>query len=786
MLKIYINNIELFVKPNSTVLEACETIGIEIPRFCYHEILSIAGNCRMCLVEVEKSLKPVVSCAMPVMNGMRIFTDTPLVKKAREGVLEFLLLNHPLDCPICDQAGECDLQDQVMLFGNDRSRFYSFKRVVEDKNIGLLIKTIMTRCIHCTRCVRFAAEIAGIEDLGTTSRGTHTEIGTYIEKLFQSELSGNVIDLCPVGALTSKPYAFTSRPWELKVSESIDISDGVGSNIRIDFKETEIIRILPRFHEEINSEWISNKARFSFDGVKHNRLSKPYVSIKTPFFKKFQSSNWEFSLSKIASNINKVSNENIVGVCGLSADLETQLAFKEFINSLGSEKVGFEKSLNICKDFSFKFKFNKGFSSIQKADLCLLIGTNPRYEGSLLNVHLRKRFLEGKFKVASVGIPLNLTYPIEHLGLGTKMLKKIFLQGENSFVSEFKKAKHPLIIVGSSILKRNDSKKLIFFLETLKNNFDISFKLLNYINNNDALSLLSNESNQVGSLELGLSSVSKNTLTGANLLHLIAIDYYTAKDLLKLCNKSCFIVYQNSHGNSLANIANILLPTTTFVERVGTYINTEGRTQKTVKVLNVSDLSRDDYKIFVTLAYLVKTNLSKNLTTQISLLIPSTNSVNTVVLNKRLCVSENTISKWLKVKFVTYRNYDMFFINFKNCFKSLHSDFMHIYIYEMISTYFFNFKPYLESELQSVMLTPRTANKLFKLNYLFGVIYEEYSDLNTYKLYLFCSNCELNIQNTKFNSIIEDFYLTSTLTRSSYIMSECSKSLFKNRSNFTV
>jgi len=284
MLKIYVNNIELFVKPNSTVLEACETVGIEIPRFCYHEALSIAGNCRMCLVEVEKSPKPVVSCAMPVMAGMKIFTNTPLVKKAREGVLEFLLLNHPLDCPICDQGGECDLQDQAMLFGNDRSRFYSFKRSVEDKNVGPLIKTIMTRCIHCTRCVRFAAEIAGVEDLGTTSRGTHTEIGTYIEKVFQSELSGNIVDLCPVGALTSKPYAFTSRPWELKIAESIDVNDAIGSNIRIDFKETEIMRILPRFNQEINSEWISNKTRFSFDGLKHNRLVKPYVSIKTSFF----------------------------------------------------------------------------------------------------------------------------------------------------------------------------------------------------------------------------------------------------------------------------------------------------------------------------------------------------------------------------------------------------------------------------------------------------------------------------------------------------------------------
>jgi NADH dehydrogenase (ubiquinone) Fe-S protein 1 len=514
MLKIHVNNIELFVKPNSTVLEACEAIGIEIPRFCYHENLSIAGNCRMCLVEVEKSPKPVVSCAMPVMQGMKIFTNTPLVKKAREGVLEFLLLNHPLDCPICDQGGECDLQDQAMLFGNDRSRFYSFKRSVEDKNVGPLIKTIMTRCIHCTRCVRFATEIAGIEDLGTTSRGTHTEIGTYIEKVFQSELSGNVIDLCPVGALTSKPYAFTSRPWELKVSESIDLTDGIGSNIRIDFKETEIMRILPRFNEEINSEWISNKTRFFFDGLKHNRLSKPYVSIKTPFFKKFQSSNWEFALSKIGSRINKISSENIVGVCGLNTDLETQITFKEFINSLGSEKFGFETVFNTNADFSSQYKFNKSLLAIQNTDLCLLIGTNPRYEGSLLNVHLRKKMLESKFKVAYIGTSLNLTYTAEHLGLGVKVLKEIFVDEKHPFINEFRNAKNPLIIIGSSILKRKDSKVIISLLNSISNKNIFSCSSYKNNTNCDSLNFLSTESNQFGALELGLLPIFNKDLRG--------------------------------------------------------------------------------------------------------------------------------------------------------------------------------------------------------------------------------------------------------------------------------
>jgi len=745
MLKIYVNNIELFVKPNSTVLEACETVGIEIPRFCYHEALSIAGNCRMCLVEVEKSPKPVVSCAMPVMAGMKIFTNTPLVKKAREGVLEFLLLNHPLDCPICDQGGECDLQDQAMLFGNDRSRFYSFKRSVEDKNVGPLIKTIMTRCIHCTRCVRFAAEIAGVEDLGTTSRGTHTEIGTYIEKVFQSELSGNIVDLCPVGALTSKPYAFTSRPWELKIAESIDVNDAIGSNIRIDFKETEIMRILPRFNQEINSEWISNKTRFSFDGLKHNRLVKPYVSIKTSFFKKFQSSNWEFGLSKIVSKINKISNENIVGVCGLNTDLETQLTFKEFINSLGSEKVGYETFFNIDNDFSYNYKFNEGLSSVQNTDLCLLIGTNPRYEGSLLNVHLRKRMLEGKFKVASIGSPLNLTYPVEHLGLGVETLKELFVDQTHSFITKLNMAENPLIILGSSILKRKDSKALTSLLKSsLSKNIVASSNT-----QRNCLNFLSTESNQVGALELGLIPITNKMLTKAEILYFVGLDYYTAKDLLKLCNKNCFIIYQNSHGNAVTNIASVLLPTSTFVEKIGTYINTEGRPQKTSKVLSSNDLSRDDWKIFQALSYLLKNNAAKNLVDKISLYIPGTNSLNKIIFNEKLFIDFDVFSYWLisdslknntiKELFDSVLNDSLIDYTFKNTFNN------------------------------NDLVIRKELNKIFFISFLSSIK----------------QNSKF-ILNTKFNSIIEDFYLTSSLTKSSPLMAECSKSLIQESSNFNT
>jgi len=450
MLKVYVNNLKVFVQPNTTVLEACETIGIEIPRFCYYEKLSIAGNCRMCLVEIEKSPKPVVSCAMPVMGGMKIFTNTPLVKKAREGVLEFLLLNHPLDCPICDQGGECDLQDQAITFGTDRSRFYDFKRGVEDKNVGPLIKTIMTRCIHCTRCVRFAAEIAGIGDLGTTARGLLTEIGTYAEKVFQSELSGNIVDLCPVGALTSKSHAFVARPWELKTVGSIDISDAIGSNIRIDFKETEIVRILPRLNEEINEEWISNKTRFMYDGLKRQRLISPYIKPVSTLI----ASNWMDSLSiiKIILESGVLYNKNIVGICGTNNDLETFLSFKNFIHSLGSESVGFERNLITNNTFSSNYTFNDEFTKIEKSDFCLLIGVNPRYEGSLLNIKLRKRFTEGGFKIVSVGTPVNLTYPITHIGLGVEQLYDTFFNNEiNPINKAFFEAKNPIVIFGSSI-----------------------------------------------------------------------------------------------------------------------------------------------------------------------------------------------------------------------------------------------------------------------------------------------------------------------------------------------
>jgi len=372
---VTVDGIDVLVENGSSVLQACEQVGIEIPRFCFHERLLIAGNCRMCLVEIEKSPKPQASCAIPVGPGMKVFTDTPLVKKAREGVLEFLLLNHPLDCPICDQGGECDLQDQAMIFGSDRSRFFHRKRGVEDKNLGPLVKTIMTRCIHCTRCVRFATEVAGVEVLGTTSRGIDTEIGTYVEKMFDSELSGNIIDLCPVGALTSKPYAFTSRPWELRLTESVDVMDSVGSNIRVDTRGTEIMRIIPRLNEEINEEWISDKTRFSYDGLKRQRLTKPMIRNEKG---NFDSVEWLEAFEFIKKNVKgqgSVDPSQVVGVVGGLVDVETVFTLKKFLSQQGSSTVisEFGGGKDLQQDFLTNHTFNSSIQGIEESDLLVLV-----------------------------------------------------------------------------------------------------------------------------------------------------------------------------------------------------------------------------------------------------------------------------------------------------------------------------------------------------------------------------------------------------------------------------
>jgi NADH dehydrogenase (ubiquinone) Fe-S protein 1 len=374
------------VPKGANVLSACTAAGVDVPRFCYHERLSIAGNCRMCLVEVEKSPKPVASCAMPAAPGMNIKTDTPLVKKAREGVMEFLLINHPLDCPICDQGGECDLQDQSMVFGSDRSRFTEVKRAVSDKNLGPLVKTVMTRCIHCTRCIRFAKEIAGTDDLGITGRGRDAEVGTYVEKLMTSELSGNVIDLCPVGALTSKPAAFTYRNWELKTTESVDTSDAMGANIRVDSRGVEVIRIVPRLNEEVNQEWISDKARFQYDALRYQRLNMPYVKGD----KGLQQATWPEAFAAIQKAVAGMKGGEMRAIAGKLADAESMVALKDLFNRLGAGDLRSEGGFpDFDADVRSNYLFNSSIAGIDSADAILLIGTNPRIEAPVLNARIR-------------------------------------------------------------------------------------------------------------------------------------------------------------------------------------------------------------------------------------------------------------------------------------------------------------------------------------------------------------------------------------------------------------
>ena len=531
MVKVFINNKLVLVPNNTSVLEACETIGVQVPRFCYHERLNVAGNCRMCLVEIQNAPKPVASCAWPVSPEMRVFTDTPLVQKARESVLEFLLVNHPLDCPICDQGGECDLQEQTLAFGTDRSRFFYEKRGVEDKNCGPLVKTIMTRCIHCTRCVRFFQNVVGKEDLGTTARGKETEIGTYIGKSLNSELSGNVIDLCPVGALTSKPYAFSARPWEIKGIETIDVSDSVGSNIKVNFKETEILRVLPVLNDTLNEEWISDKTRFSFDGLKNQRIGKPLVKV----VKDWMPATWESSLEIFNNNVNKFFNNKndlnrtsrnsaAVVVCGNQTDLETSKSIHTFASNLNVPCI-VENEMMLDSNVLNNTKFSTTFTDILSSDLCLLVGTNPRFEASLLNVRLKKRMTRGLFTVGTLGLTEDLTYKTENLGVAVENLIAI-LEGKHPFCQKLAKANKPVIILGESVLKRQDG----LHIQQIVNNLATHINVIGeeWIGSN----FLPTTANSINNSYIGLN----NTQAKKNYLKNVEFFFGVGLDNLKIFN----------------------------------------------------------------------------------------------------------------------------------------------------------------------------------------------------------------------------------------------------------
>ena len=599
MLKLKVNNIDIEIEEGLTVLQACEQAGAEIPRFCYHEKLSIAGNCRMCLVEMEKSPKPIASCAMPAADGMVIKTNTEKVEKARKGIMEFLLANHPLDCPVCDQGGECDLQDQSMFYGIDKSRFKENKRYVPEKYMGPLIKTQMTRCIHCTRCIRFATEVAGVPELGAIGRGENMEITTYLEKSMESELSGNVIDLCPVGALTSKPYLFEARPWELNKTESVDVMDAVGSNIRIDTYGWEVKRVLPRVNEEINEEWISDKTRYACDGLKNQRLDTPYIKSKNIFKK----ATWSEAYKAIFEKISETHSDKIAGITGDLINMETMFCIKEFFEkTIKSKNLDSRHEDFYVNNTSRKnYIFNSKIEGLEESDLILLIGTNPRYEATILNSRIRKSYLKNKTEIYSVGDVGELTYPYKILDNNTKIIKDI-INNKHEISKKIINSKKPVIIIGQSALKMKSS---IYIFEELKK-YLINNKKIN--DQWNSLNILSKNASSVGSYDLNiLSSNNGKNITFEKIQnHQFKIIFLFGQDDIKFKKSNEFIIYIGSHGDRGAEIADIILPGSAYTEQNGYFTNLEGKLQKAYKASYPPGEAKEDWQIINELSAILK------------------------------------------------------------------------------------------------------------------------------------------------------------------------------------
>jgi NADH-quinone oxidoreductase subunit G len=598
--QLIIDGAAIEVEDGITLLQACEQAGVEIPRFCYHERLSIAGNCRMCLIEVQGSPKPIASCAMgvndlpPNRDGTPkvINTRSPMVKKAREGVMEFLLINHPLDCPICDQGGECDLQDQAMAYGFGGSRFEENKRAVEEKYLGPLIKTAMNRCIHCTRCVRFMTEVAGVEELGAIGRGEDMEITTYLERGMMSELSANVNDLCPVGALTHRPWAFNYRPWELRKTESIDVMDAVGCNIRVDARGREVQRILPRNNDAVNEEWISDKTRFVADGLRTQRLDRPYVRKNG----RLEPATWDEALALVAGKLKATKPARIGAIAGDLAGAEEMFALGDLFVRLGSRNFD-------CRQDGAKldprlgrasYLFNAGIEGIERADALLLIGTNPRLEAPVLNVRIRKRWRQGGFPVGLIGERADLTYAYDYLGAGPQTLKEL-ADGKHSFAARFSEAKHPLVLVGSASMARADGAAVLAAAAKIA----LAAKAEGSWN---ALSLLHTAASRVAGLDLGfvpgegglgvpemLAAAGKGAL---DVLYLLGADEIDMTALGK-----AFVVYQGSHGDAGAQRADVILPGAAYTEKSATYVNTEGRAQMTARAAFPPGDAKEDWAI---------------------------------------------------------------------------------------------------------------------------------------------------------------------------------------------
>ncbi len=606
MPKVTIDGRQIEVEAGLTVLQACELAGIEIPRFCYHERLSIAGNCRMCLVKMERAPKPIASCAMPVADGMVVYTDTPEVRKMRRSVMEFLLINHPLDCPICDQGGECDLQDQAMGYGLDHSRYRENKRAVNDKYMGPLIKTIMTRCIHCTRCIRFATEVAGVPELGATGRGENMEVGTYVEKALTSELSGNMIDLCPVGALTSKPYAFMARSWELKKTESIDVMDAVGSNIRVDARGAEVMRILPRLNEDVNEEWISDKTRFACDGLRRQRLDQPYVRRDG----KLQPASWAEAFDAIATRLKGVAGNRVAAIAGDLADCESMVALKDLMTALGSPHTDCRQDgAKLDPGCRAGYLFNTTIAGIDKADACLLIGTNPRREAPVLNARLRKRFLAGGLAIGVIGGKDDLTYPYEHIGNGGDALRQV-ASSRHPFAKTLKEAKQPMLIVGQGALARPDGAAVLALAREIADNRGMIDAKAGW----NGFNVLHTAAARVGGMDLGFvpgpgGHDVAGMLAGVKERR-IDVVYLLGADAIDMAGREgAFVIYQGHHGDAGAHRADVILPGAAYTEKNATYVSTEGRVQRTRLAVYPPGDAREDWSIIRALSAALRKTL---------------------------------------------------------------------------------------------------------------------------------------------------------------------------------
>jgi len=578
MPKLTVDGIEVEVPNGATVLQACEAAGAEIPRFCYHERLSIAGNCRMCLVEMEKSPKPVASCAMPAADGQVIHTRTEKVKKAREGVMEFLLINHPLDCPICDQGGECDLQDQSLTYGKGASRYDENKRAVTEKYMGPLIKTVMTRCIHCTRCVRFAEEVAGVEEIGAIGRGESMQITSYLEKAVTSEVSGNVIDLCPVGALTSKPYAFQARPWELKKTDSIDVMDAIGSNIVVGSRGAAVLRVTPRLNDDVNEEWLGDKSRFAVDGLSERRLDTPWVRVNG----KLQKASWAEAFAAIAAGLKGLKGEEIAGIVGDLNAVEDMVALRDLLAALGSTRVESRQDGALFDTGEpANWLFNTGLAGIETADAILLVGTNPRLEAALLNVRLRKAVKKGGAKAYNIGPVADLSFPVTDLGDDAALLGNL----PADVVAAFANAQRPAIIVGMGALKTPGlyaaARAAAAQLGVVKDGWN-------------GFNLVHTAAARAGALRLGLAvEGGVNALlgdTGIKALFLLGADEVNVM-------AGRFTVYIGTHGDHGVRHADVILPAAAYTEKPGTYVNMEGRVQRALKATQPPGDAREDWTI---------------------------------------------------------------------------------------------------------------------------------------------------------------------------------------------